>query len=207
MPFVTEIKLQKKKKSVNVYLDGKYGFSLDLENFLKTNLKADVELSELEIANLKTSASFSITKEKLLNFATIRPRSDKEIDLWFRRKKVPNEFHSDLKKRLIELELIDDYKFATWWIDQRNLFRPKSEKVLYLELKVKGVSNDIIKKALSLNKPDEKKIALGYLEKRSYKWAKLDRKVKEQKMGQYLFSKGFDWDVIRSAIDGFEENT
>jgi len=39
MPVITSIKAQKNQKRVNIYLDGKFSFGLDLENFMKLQLK------------------------------------------------------------------------------------------------------------------------------------------------------------------------
>ena len=45
MPIITAIKSQKKKERVNVYLDDKFGFGIDLENFIKLGLKVEQELT------------------------------------------------------------------------------------------------------------------------------------------------------------------
>jgi len=53
MPRITFIKQQKKKTDrVNVYLDNKFGFGIDLDNFVILGLKVDQELSEEEIENI-----------------------------------------------------------------------------------------------------------------------------------------------------------
>jgi len=62
MPVITQIKSQKNKKRVNVYLDGKYGFGIDLENFMKMGLKVEQELSEKEISEILKKAEFQKTR-------------------------------------------------------------------------------------------------------------------------------------------------
>ncbi len=52
MSKISKIKLQKNKKRVNVYLDGKFAFGLVLDIFAKAGLKTGQELSEKEIENL-----------------------------------------------------------------------------------------------------------------------------------------------------------
>ncbi|MFC1727565.1 hypothetical protein ACFL0Y_03510 [Patescibacteria group bacterium] len=39
MPQVTKITSQKSQKRVNIYLDGKFTFGLDMDNFIKAGLK------------------------------------------------------------------------------------------------------------------------------------------------------------------------
>src|SRR3989344_9340992 len=112
MPIITSIKPQKNQKRVNIYLDDKFGFGIDLENFMKLGLKVEQELTETEIEKILKKAEFQKTLDKLLRFATLRPRSEKEVRDYFRRRKVHESLHKDLFDRLNRLELIDDKKFA-----------------------------------------------------------------------------------------------
>ena len=135
-----------------------------------------------------------------LRFATLRPRSEKEIRLWLRRKKVHESLFSKLFDRLNHLELIDDEKFAKWWIEQRQSFRPKPKRILNNELIIKGINNEIIKKVLGEEKIDEEKMARELIEKRAYKWKNLEGFELKQKMSQYLAQKGFSWEIIEKVV-------
>lgn len=201
MPVITSIKSQKKKDRVNIYLDDKFGFGIDLENFVKLGLKVDQEVTETEIEKIVKKAEFQKTLDKLLRFATLRPRSEKEISLWLRRKKVHESLHEELFNRLKHLELIDDEKFARWWIEQRSNFRPKPKRILNNELRIKGISNEIIKKVLGETKIDEEKMVKELLEKRAYKWKNLEPYEARQKMSQYLVQKGFNWEIIEKVVN------
>lgn len=200
MPIITSIKSQKKKDRVNIYLDDKFGFGIDLENFVKLGLKIDQELSEEEIAEIVKKAEFQKTLDKLLRFATLRPRSEKEIKDYFRRKKVHESLFSKLFDRLNHLELIDDEKFAKWWVEQRQSFRPKPKRILNNELRIKGIGSEIIKKVLGEEEINEEKMARELLEKKAYKWHALPRRQAGQKMLQYLAQKGFSWEIIEKVV-------
>jgi regulatory protein len=95
---------------------------------------------------------------------------------------------------------IDDEKFAKWWIEQRQNFRPKAKRVLQIELRQKGVGKEIIDEVLSETEVDEEKMAKELLAKREYKWKNLEPRVAKQKMSQYLAGKGFGWDVIERVL-------
>ncbi len=84
MPVITAIKQQKKKDRVNVYLDNKFGFGIDLDNFVLLNLKVDRELTEKEVQEIVKKAEFQKIFDKLLRFAMVRPRSGKEIMDYFK---------------------------------------------------------------------------------------------------------------------------
>lgn len=201
MPRITKISQQKNKNRVNIYLDYKFGFGLDLENFLKHNLKVGQELTEDEIEKVKAKGDLAKLSEKLLQFAYARPRSRWEIENWFYRKKVGERFRSKLIKKLKKLELIDDQKFAEWWIRQRTEFRPRSIQELTSELVKKKVDKSVINKALENAELDEVSLARRMLEKQKHKWEEIENdKQRFQKMSQYLARKGYGWDVIKKAI-------
>ncbi len=200
MSIITSIKQQKKKDRVNVYLDGKFGFGIDLENFVKLKLKVEQELDENEIGEIVKKAEFQKTLEKLLRFAMVRPRSRKEIKDWMRRKEVSTSLHTDLFEKLKHFELIDDNKFAKWWVEQRQTFRPKSKRVLVQELKIKGIGEDVISDTFSEVSMDEDGTAFKLLSKKIYRWEKLDRVSQKQKMYEYLGRLGFNFDTIKSVV-------
>jgi regulatory protein len=209
MPRITSIKQQKNKNRVNVYLDDEFsskgrpasgwGFGIDLDNFVLLNLKVDMELTEKEIEDIVKKAEYQKTLDKLLKFAMVRPRSEKEIRDYFRRKKVHESMHSELTKKLKHLELINDEKFAKWWIEQRQNFRPKPKRILSIELRIKGIKKEVIDEVLGEEIVDEEKMARELLEKKVYRWKNLGPKLAKQKMSQYLAGKGFSWDVIEKV--------
>jgi regulatory protein len=141
MPIITSIKQQKNKNRVNVYLDDKYGFGIDLDNFVILKLRVGQELTEEEVEKVVKKAEYQKTLDKLLRFAMVRPRSEKEVTDYFRRKKVHESMHQKLLEKLKHLELIDDLKFAKWWVDQRANFKPKTKRILKIELTKKGKLN------------------------------------------------------------------
>ena len=205
MPIITKIKSQKNKKRVNIYLDNKFAFGLDLGNFMKLGLKVEQELSEKKVSEILKKAEFQKTLDKLLRFATLRPRSEKEINIWLRKYKVHQSIIPDLFNKLKRLKLLDDKKFAKWWVEQRMNFRPKSKRIINYELRSKGISKNIIEDVLSEVKIDEGKIAKEMLTKKIYKWEKLPKFEARKKMREFLARKGFGWSVIKDTIDDFFE--
>lgn len=215
MAIITSFKQQKDKNRVNVFLDGEFSFGIDLDNFVILGLKLNQELSEEEVNEIVKKAEFQKTLDKLLRFAMVRLRSKKEVKDWFRRKKVPEIIHEDLILKLTDFELLDDIKFAKWWVESRQEFSPKSKRVLNNELRIKGIDKNIIDNILSETEIDETKIAKEMLVKRESHWNFIDPKKKRQKMMEYLVRKGFDFSLAQKAtkdyntqeddeVDGFE---
>lgn len=205
MPTITSVKPQKRKKRVNIYLDGKFGFGLDLETFMKYHLKVEQELSDAEIENILKESEFRTVYDKLLKYASLRLRSKKEFITWFKKHKVHRSLHKELFNRLKRLDFLDDKRFAVWWIQQRQAFRPKSVRILRLELRQKGVKKDVIDEALNEEGVDEEKAAKNILEKKNYIWKKYEGYEKRVKMSNYLARKGYSWDVIKSVVSEFDQ--
>lgn len=203
MPIITAIKPQKNQKRVNIYIDDKFRFGIDLENFVMLHLKIDQELTEEEIENVVTKADFQKALNRLLRFATLRPRSQKEILDWLKRKEISPEFFPKLLDKLSTLELLDDKKFAQWWIDQRIQFKYKSKREIQFELIHKGIDRKLVDLLVteSLGPDKEYEMVKILLEKKSIRWAKLPRLERKKKMLEFLARKGFSWNIIRSVID------
>lgn len=204
MPQITAIKPQKNKKRVNIYLDGEFGFGLDLENFVLLNLKVEQQLTIEEVNEIIKKAEFQKYYNKLLNFVTVRPRSEKEVKNWFRKKEVHSGQQQPMLEKLRKLELLDDEKFTRWWIEQRQAFRPKGKTALKAELMVKGINRQIIEKVLSETDIDEVGQAKELIDKKLYRWQSLPEIERKKKITDFLARRGYKWEVIKKVTGSTE---
>jgi len=210
VPTVTAIKPQKRNDRVNIYLDDKFGFGLDLENYLKLGIKVEQVLSEIEIEKIIQKANYQKTLNKLLRFATLRPRSEKEVNFWIKRK-IGKELSEELlekqsiklRERLTQLDLLDDTKFAEWWINQRLSFRPMGRIRLRQELMMKGIDREIVSEKIAEMVDTDKEIdhAKDLLLKKIKQLQRYEYNKAYQKAYSFLARRGFDSAAIKSAID------
>lgn len=215
MAEITKIKAQKNKKRVNIYLDGKFAFPLDADNFLKAGLKVGQELSEKQVEDLIFKNEFQKLLDKVLRLISHRPRSEKEVRDYLKKKIWKLEFGNwkfhkskvDVKKKLIDevmralkkQKLIDDKAFVAWWVEQRSTFRPRGKFGLTMELRQKGIDKTIIKKAI--DKVDELSLATKLAQKKLKAYKNLTREEFYQKMTAFLSRRGFSWETIKTVID------
>lgn len=197
MPIITSIKQQKNKNRVNVYLDNKFGFGIDLDNFVILDLKIGQELTETDIEKIIKKAEFQKILDQLLKWVTSRPHSLKEVKNYLRRKKTPEIIWEDLIAKLKYFDLIDDKKFAMWWVETRASFSPKSKRMLKEELKFKGIDKNIIEEILDKTTIEEDKIALNLLNKKKFS--------DERKMIGYLVRKGFSFEIAKLALKEYNK--
>ena len=88
--------------------------------------------------------------------------------------------------------LLNDEKFAAWWVAQRCQFRPKGNMALKSELMQKGVDSSVIAGVL-LSPEQEKMLARDLVNRRN--WADRDT------ITARLFSRGFSASTVSAIID------
>ena len=161
------------------------------------------------------SDSFSVNLNRVLRFLSFRPRSEKEIrDYLIKKIKNPSnsvdrqksKIKTDEKiiesiiSKLKEQKFINDIEFTRWWVDQRTRIKPKASRLIKFELKQKGISDELIENSnLGIRNDFEK--ALNLAQKRKLLYQNETPKKIYEKIGRYLASKGFDYDIIKKVID------
>ena len=195
---ITALRVQKRnRRRVNVYLDGRYAFSLTLIEAAK--LKHGQVLSDEEIARLRQQDAVERAHERALRFLSYRPRSRAEVERYLQDKGVPPEDVAQVLERLSRVGLINDEEFARFWVSNREQFSPRSPYALRRELRQKGVPEEIIAQALA--EVDEEKSAYRAAQKRYRRWAGLDYDTFRRKLGDYLVRRGFSYEVVRSVVE------
>ncbi len=155
------------------------------------------------------------TYEKLLNaafrFVSYRPRSEKEIRDFLQKKLKTWKTYAptmvdNVIARMAEYGHVDDKKFAQWWMEQRNSFRPKGARLIALELRQKGVAREVIEAVLTARNGDlESYNELGSAKKAAARklalWSRLAPLERAKKLTDFLGRRGFSSPVIRRVID------
>lgn len=141
--------------------------------------------------------------DQSLRFLSFRPRSEAELFEYWKRKKVNEKEIPVVLKLLKELNLINDYEFAKWWVEQRNQFRPKGKQLLALELRKKGISKDIIDAVFeeSINKESEWEKAYTIASKKARTMKNIEKHEFVAKLRAFLGRRGFNFELIRSVVD------
>lgn len=133
-----------------------------------------------------------------------RFRSEKELRDYLLRKKAPIEIIDRVIKKVQEQKFQDDEQFARWWKESRTRFKSKSDRVIRLELRQKGISGDLIEKVMSEKTEESKSDYEKALEltKRYYKKvAQLPKPDQFRRISGFLSRRGFDFEIIRRVID------
>jgi regulatory protein len=186
-------------KRVNVFLDGKFTFSLEAEVAVKEGLRLGQE-----IAVSRTEALLkSDQRHRCLNAAThylsYRPRSEFELRERLRRRGFADDSITAVLDKLKEQGLMDDTKFAQFWKDNRETFSPRSQWLTRLELRRKGVAEDIIEQTTDAIDDDNSAYRLALSKARNLPLS--DRQVFRHRLGNYLKRRGFGYGVINDTAE------
>jgi len=210
---VTSISVQVRDKNrVNVSVDGKYRFSLDLSQVVELAIKVGNEYSEAELANLENESQFGKLYMRALEYSLMRPHSQYELGQYLYRKTrdtrtkegtvkkgASKELTERVYARIIEKGYVNDEAFARYWVENRQLRKGISKRKLQAELASKGVNSAIVEPLLAETERTDGDELKKIIEKKAHRYDG------EQKLIAYLARQGFGYDDIKQAVEEHKE--
>jgi regulatory protein len=188
---------QKNPQRVNVYLDGEFAFGLAV--VVAAWLRVGQELSEEKIASLKTQDEGEVTYQKALHFLSFRPRSSAEVRQNLSKRGISESLIEETLNRLQSNRQIDDEAFARAWVENRNTFRPRGKPALRMELRRKGLSDEIVQSVLS-TQVDEAALAITTARKYARRLVGLEWPEFRQKLSGFLARRGFSYTTLAPVV-------
>ena len=193
---ISSIKQQvKNPERASIFVDGKYSFSLSLNELVSEKLKIGQEIDEAEQKRLKRLSDDGKLKMRALEWVMSRPRSKRELRDYLYRKKADPEQIDSLINEFTVRNYMNEVNFGIWLSDVRRR-RGKSERAIRSELASKGLTREVIDEVLQEGKDEQARIKEIISKKQ-----KLPRyKADPQKLMQYLARQGFSYDDIKVAL-------
>ena len=202
---ITALKAQiKNPNRISVFLDGEYAFGL--ARIVAAWLRIGQILSEAEIERLKQQDTFEVAFQRALNFLSYRPRSEAEIQRKLSEQGFLPEVVDATIQRLKENNVLGDARFARDWVENRSTFRPRSKRMLAMELRQKGVAEEEIQNALAETE-DESSLAYQSASKYAHRLAGTDWETFRKRLGAYLMRRGFSYGTIAPVLRQVWEET
>jgi regulatory protein len=198
---VTAIEPQRRRggRRVNVFVDGRYAFSLERD--LANLVRVGQPVSDLKSAELLLEDEQARAFEGALAFLSYRPRSEREVRERLQKKDVPPPILESVIERLRRLRLVDDQEFARYWVEQRQTHRPRGVRLLRQELRQKGVDADTTTDVLEQSEEAEDPVeaACRAAQRKAAALRSSDSREFQQKLGQFLLRRGFDYATAGAA--------
>lgn len=197
---------------VNISVDGKYRFSLDVFQLSELGVRVGKEYDETTLAALEDESTYGKLYTKALEYTMLRPHSSREMRDYLWRKTQASKYKSrtgELKERagvsqaiadrvydrLVEKGYINDETFARWWVENRNQRKGTSMRKLRAELQAKGVAGVLVDAVLSETSRSDGDELTKIIAKKRTKYND------DQKLMAYLARQGFGYDDIKAALN------
>jgi len=206
---ITAITVQARNKNrVNVSVDGRYRFSLEIAQLVELGLRQGAEYTDEELTALEQESTYGKVYARALEYCFMRPRSAREVrDYLYRKTRPVRQKDGSLKDgiapvitervfhRLVEKGHIDDTRFTQYWVENRKQRQGVSKRSLAAELQKKGVDRSIIDATLAESSRDDADEIDKIIEKRARRYSD------PQKLIAYLARQGFSYDTIKAALE------
>jgi len=188
-----------RKKRVNIFLDGKFAFSLDAEVAAKEGLEVEQQLPVERIEALGRSDHLHRCFDAAVHYLSYRPRSEPELRERLHRRGFDGDSVETVITRLKKQGLVDDIAFAQFWRDNREAFSPRSQWLTKLELRRKGVANDIIDQVVDTIDDEDSAYRAALRKARSL--PRSDEPSFRRRLGEHLRRRGFSYGVINHIVE------
>jgi regulatory protein len=195
---ITGIKAQKKNHDrVIIFLDGEYGFGLS--RIVAAWLNIGQHLDEQKIESLLAADAHEVAFNKALRLLDRKPRTSKEISSRLVKSGFTLDQAEMVLQRLEDAGLIADDRFARQWVENRNELHPRSRRLIALELKQKGIDDEVIEQVLEDSSPDEDS-ALQAAMQYARKIPSGDRMEFRKRLSAFLKRRGFNYGTIAPVV-------
>jgi regulatory protein len=190
----------------NIFLDGKFAFSLDNEVILKELLKVGRNLTQADVLELTRTDQFQKCLNAAFRFLGYRPRSETEVRQRLQHRGYETRDIEKVVSELKRLDLINDATFAEFWKDNRNSFQPRSQRMVKQELRQKGVETAVIDETIESIDDRENAYKAAAVKARTLPLTDYD--IFRHRLGGYLQRRGFNYGVINNIVkQTWEERT
>lgn len=194
------LKVERKGNKVKVTFSNSTVITISKETFHKFPLISNQPVDPQTIQQIEKEDEFNLTLKKALNFLKVRNHFAEEIRKKLRLRKVDDEIIDKVLDFLSKEKLLDDNKAIQQYVTEMisKNFGPIKIKN---ELHKRGIQKDIIDSLInsmdeSIFRTSAKKTLEKYLKNK-----KVLTKNDLSKIYRYLFSKGFNYEIINRLFE------
>jgi regulatory protein len=199
---ITSVETQvKNPERVSVFIDGEFSFGISACDALYYKLSAGEELPDEKYAQIMEELILTKAKNHALNYLSFRARTEKEMREYLSGKEYGNAVTDEVIELLYKYNYLDDYAFAAAFVSGSQRLKKWGNNKIAYELRLKGVRDEIISRALDESETAQTEIIIALLDKKcaGRVFETLDTKEK-RKIISYLQGRGFGYGDIEEAI-------
>ncbi len=203
---ILKIEFQDRENHFKIILDNDKILYASYELYNDLSLQVNKELSNSEMEILLKYETDKVLFSKINNFISYRIRSEKEVRDRLLKENVNEDQLNEIISKYKDEKIIDDNYFAKIFFDNKAKYNNWSIRKIEYELKLKGISTEIIN-TLKYDYLDlEFENAKNIVDKKIYNWNKKYDKFKlKNKIYSFLSQKGFSYDVINTIVEEYSK--
>lgn len=198
---ITEITPQvKDKRRCNIYVDGRFYCGLTLEATVKNRLKVGQIIDPERLSEIQLESERNTAFDKALTHMSATQKTEKQMRDFLQKKGYLSAVVEYVIEKLHSYNFLNDGEYAESYVE--SAAKRKGGRLIRMELREKGVSDEKIDNALGgLDEEREIQTAREILQK--YMRGKTSDIETLQKAFRYLMGKGFDYEIIKSALKAY----
>jgi regulatory protein len=200
-------KIERKGNRIKISFLQSEPLLLSRETFNKFPLYVDQTISEKFLDGLVNFEQLNLAKKAALRLLASRNHSSFEVRKKLLQKKIKPDMVEKILEYLVDANLLNDEKFAREYASELSKRKHFGSSRIKLELRKKGIEDTIVKDIMKKSSADlesEKKnlelAASKYLKHFSKKLSPSEK----QKLVNFLYRKGFSWDLISLYFKSFD---
>lgn len=201
MPEITSLEVQKKDdRRANLYLDDKFYAGVSIELIMKNGLKKGMEISKEFLDEIILEDEKGKALDKAVKYISSTLKTTRQIREYLKKKEYSPQTIDYVIDKLIEYKYLDDEAYAKAFIATYSSKYGKMK--LISALKSKGVSENIIDDVFS----DEDIKMDDSLVKTAEKYLRNKERNNDtyMKLSRFLYSRGYEFDEIKSYINNLK---
>lgn len=198
--YITDIE-QIDKKRFRIYIEEEYLLLLYITDLRKYKLEVNQVISKEEYLEIYNEVVLRRAKLKAMLLLKSRDYTQKELRMKLVRYYYPDQAVDDALSYVMSYGYIDDERYAKNYV--RYKMNVKSRRQIEYALMQKGLDKYLIEQAFDEEYGTESHAIENAIRKKIGSLERIEELSKEdrQKIGAYLFRKGFSWDEIQSYMN------
>ncbi|MDO4612009.1 MAG: RecX family transcriptional regulator [Candidatus Saccharibacteria bacterium] len=190
---ITDIRAAARDENrVNVFVDGKYEFSLDIAQLVDLKIKIGLVISEEELERFKQASEFGKLYQRALEWVLIRPRSLKETQDYLKervqKRRLENLKRERNRERMAELKKAGDVE----GIQRMREYKTPLKELPEISSELSGL---VFERLLERGYLDDLKFAEYYVENRFVK-----KGVSMRRLEMELLKKGISKEIVAEVF-------
>lgn len=200
MAEITKLEQQKKDANrVNVYIDGSFYCGLGLDAIVKYRIKPGMEVDEAMLDAIQMESEKEKALDKALTHLSATLKTEKQMRDFLMGKGYTEPVVEYVIEKLSLFGYVNDESYCRAYV---NSVSGKGKRYLEQELRRRGIASSIIDRVLDEVEEDEDElfeVLKKYLRGKEFTQANLSKAFR------YLMSKGYEYDLIKSAVERLKD--